>query len=247
MQVLTNRLIVLIIALIPVISIGLIDSSPAAAQSAGEYFRIDYSSANISQREVIENGLFYAATSGKLTCTKDLPMSVSEASITSRVIAKDMVKGTVVTLNPSYILVITPFPSKTGEVAELNQSVPLQFPDTAELGDYNVIAELIEARVKVAFIWAPVTEYLPQSQLLGSVKYISQRKNPIPEPSPAALPQPVLTLFPASQPEPVASPVIPRPGFVWWMWLVVAIALVTTVVNVTFILRHLATRRANNK
>ncbi|MEK7353524.1 MAG: hypothetical protein AABZ77_03345 [Chloroflexota bacterium] len=242
---------VLLIALIPVIFLWVIDSPPAAAQSAGEYFKIDYGSANLSQSEVSGGGVFYAAIRGKVTCTKDLPMSVSEATITSRMVAKDTVNGTVVILNPSYTVILKPFPSKMGVITEIKLSVPLQFPDTAASGDYNIVAELIEAKVKVAFIWAPVTEYLPQSQPIGSVKYsspgISQSpsQSPVTSPSTTLPPQPALAPAPASVPVTASSLAREKSGFAWWMWLVVAIALVTTLVNTYFILRYRTARRAS--
>ncbi|GEM_PF-2123872 len=239
----------LLVALIPVILLWFFYSppAPAAAQSAGEYFKIDYGSANLSQKEVSGGGVFYAAISGKVTCTKDLPMSVSEANITSRVVAKNTANGAVVMLNPSYTLTIKPFPSKAGEVREIKQSVSLQFPDTAESGDYNVVAELIEAKVRV-LIWVGVTEYLPQTQAFGSVKYVSPVINPAQLPPPAAPPpttppaavSPSAPTMPPSIPETVASPAVRASGFAWWMWVIVVIAVVTAVVNIALILRRRA-------
>ena len=247
----SGALRLLLIALIPVIFLWLVDAPPAAAQSAGDFFRIDYASANLSQSEVNGDVVFYAAISVKVTCIKDPPMSVSEAGIISSVVAKNTLNGATVTLNPGYTLTIKPFPSKAGEVGEIRQSVPLQFPGNSESGDYTITAKLIEAKVKVAFIWAPVTDYLPQSQTIGSVKYISPgisqalsppQVMPSPTPSTAA---PALAPAPALPSVTAAAPSPPKTGFARWMWLVLAIAVATAVVNITMMLRRRAARRAN--
>ena len=242
---------VLLIALIPVICLWLIDASPAAAQSAGEYFQIDYSSANLSQSEVQGSGVFYAVISGKVTCTKDLPMSVSEASIISRITATNTVNGARITLNAAYTLSIKPFPSKAGDITDISQRVPLQFADGVAPGDYSIVAELMEAKVKakVAFIesWVGVTDFLPKTQPFGSVKYTS------PGETQSSLPVPVVTSStPTPQPAQAPAPLVvrgevPKPalrasGFAWWIWAIVAIAIAITVLNIARMLRNRAGR-----
>jgi len=106
---------------------------------------------------------------------------------------------------------------------EISQEIPLQFPAQAEPGDYNVIGKIVEAKVKVG-IWLPVTEFLPQEQQMGSVKYIA------PEPTAAPTPQPTPILSPASTP--------PENIIAWWVWLMVAVAAATTAINIVWFLRH---------
>jgi len=182
---------------------------------------------SFSQNEIHGSEVFYATIHGSATCTKDLPVSVSEASITSRVVAEHTMNGTVVTLNSSYTVTIKPFPSKEGDTTEINQVVPLQFPARAESGDYSVIGELVEAKVKVAFVWGEVTEYLPYSQLMGSLEYISP--GPVPGPLPIPTPAP------------------PECSIAWWVWLIVAVAIASTIANIIYLLRYRTVKHAGEQ
>ncbi len=214
----------LAIALILAVSLWIISPLPAASQSIEEYFQISYDPVSLSKNEIHGSEVFYATIRGLVTCTKDLPMSVGEASITSRIIAEDTESGNRVTLNPSYTVTIKPFPSKKGENTEINEVVHLQFPAQAESGDYNVIGELIEAKVKIAFAWADVTGYLPQAQFMGSLKHTAQE--------PALKPTPI----PTPPSPPTTAPT--RSDTAWWVWLLVAVAVATTVVNIIWYLRR---------
>ena len=220
----------LVIALILAVPLWTINPIPAVAQGVEEYFQISYDPVSFSKNEIHGSDVFYATISGRATCTKDLPVSASEASITSRIVATHTMSGTRVTLNSSYTVTIKPFPSKEGNTTEINQVVPLQFPAQAESGDYNVIGELIEAKVKVLFIWGKVTEYLPQSQLMGSIKYTAPESTPTPTPTPTSTPTPTPTSAP------------PESGITWWVWLIVTVAVATTIVNIIWYLRHRTTQ-----
>ena len=220
----------LAIALILAVSLWLISPLPAAAQSVADYFQLSYDPVSFSKNEINGSEAFHATIVGRATCTKNLPVPVSEASITWRVVAEHAVSGTSVTLNSSYTISIKPFPSKAGDTTEINQDVPLTFPAQAESGDYNIIGQLIEAKVKVAFLWGKVTDYLPQDQLMGSVEYIAPE--PTPASAAAATPTPTLT------PPHTETPASPEHGIAWWVWLIVAIAAAATAMNLIWFLRH---------
>jgi len=213
----------------------------------GEYFSINYQPVSLSQDEIQGSDVFYATVSGSATCTKDLPISVNAAVITSRVVAENMESSRMVTLNESYTLEIEPFPSKKGQSAEIEQVIQLQFPGTAESGDYNIVGELIEAKVKVSMMpTMDVTSFLPQKQVMGSVKYTAMETTPKPVPTPA--PEPEQPPAPKSAPEPGQSPApltesMPesaKPEYLtpWWVWPVIAIAVATTIFNVVWHRRH---------
>ncbi len=219
-----------VLALTLALSLCLVSAAPAAALSLAEYFQLSYDPVSFSKNEIQGSETFYATIKGRATCSKDLPVSASEASITSRIIAEHAVSGASVTLNASYTISIKPFPSKAGDTIEINQDVPLKFPAQAESGDYNIIGQLIEAKVKVAFIWGAVTDYLPQDQLMGSVKYTA------PESPPASAP--AATATPTPTPPDTETPASPEYGIAWWVWLIVAIAGATTVMNLAWFLRH---------
>jgi hypothetical protein len=65
---------------------------------------------------------------------------------------------------------------------------------------------------------------------MGSVEYTA----PEPMPTSAATPAPTPTLTPPD----TETPASPEYGIAWWVWLIVAIAGVTTAVNITWFLRH---------
>lgn len=232
----------LAIALIMSVSFWLISPLNTAAQSVEDYFQISYDSVSFNKNEINGSEVFYAAIRGRATCIKDFPLPVSEISITSRIVAEHAVSGVRVALNSSYTVIIKPFPSKEGDTTEINQDVPLQFSDQAESGDYDIIGELIEAKVKVGVGWIDATRYLPQTQLLGSLKYIapepttSPTTTPVPPMTPVPIPTP--TPAPPATPVPIPAPAPPECSIVWWVWLIVALSAATTIVNVILFLRY---------
>ncbi len=235
----------LAIALILAVCLWLVSPLPAAAQSIEESFQLTYEPVSFSKSEVHGSEAFSATIQGRATCTKDLPLPISEASITSHIIAEHKVSGATITLNSSYTVTIKPFPSKKGDTAEINQVVPLKFPAQAESGDYNIIGQIIEAKVKVAFVWVEVTEYLHQPQLMGSLKYIAPESPSTSEPTTISTPEPTTTSTPESttptptqEPAPPEAPVSIEYVIPWWVWLIVAIAVATTAVNIVWFLRQ---------
>ncbi len=154
------------------------DGQQAAAANLGDYFSYTYE-VSLDKSEIVGDEIFHAITVGKATCKKNLPVEISEIRITSRVVARHQLSNTLVTLNPGYTVTIAPFPSRSGEVAEVSETVPLQFTKASQSGTYEVIAELIEAKIK-AVVWLPVTGYLPSSKLVGSVTYSDSRMAPQP-------------------------------------------------------------------
>jgi len=236
----------LALALILALSLCLISAAPAAALSLAEYFHLSYDPVSFSKNEIQGSETFHATIQGRATCGKDLPVSASEASITSRIIAEHTVSGASVMLNASYTISIKPFPAKAGDSIEINQDVPLIFPAQAESGEYNIIGQLIEAKVKVAFIWGGVTDYLPQDHLMGSVEYTAPESPPVSAPESTPVPAPESTPVstpapapaPASTPQQTATPAPPEYGIPWWVWLIVVIAATTTMVNIAWFLRH---------
>ena len=226
----------LAIALIMAVSLWTINPIPTAAQDLSEFFLLSYEPVTFDKSEINGSEVFHATIAGRATCAQDLPMSISEASITSQVVAEHVTSGTTVTLNASYTVTIKPFPSKKGETAEINQAVTLQFPAQAESGDYNVIGEIIEAKVKIGFGSLDVTGYLPRMQLMGSLKYSASESTPMPTPTPTPTPKPTPTPTPTPVPTPTPAP--SQSGMAWWVWLIVAVAVATTAANIIWYLRH---------
>ena len=166
------------IALVLVISLVSIGTSPVAAEE-GDYFEIIYDF-GLSQTEIQGSEVFYATVTGEGTCLETLPVSVSEAKTSFRFVAEPQAAGDSATLNSSYTVTIKPFPYKKGDTFQMDADIPLQFPDGSEPGDYDVVAELVEAK-----IYGPlfpdgfdVTDLFPPSYALGSVTYTTPPNNP---------------------------------------------------------------------
>ena len=160
----------LIIALIVMLCLIPIDSAPVFALSVDEYFSYSYN-VEISQTEIQGNETFYATAEGLATCKKNLPLPVSTAHITSRVIAQHQESGAEVILNSNYTMTIEPFPNIKGETSQASVSVPLAFPAGSQSGTYNIIGQLVEAQVYAIVVWVDVTPYLPSSEAAGSITY----------------------------------------------------------------------------
>jgi hypothetical protein len=212
----------LLAALALAISFG-IASAPAFAQGLGGYFQLSYDSVSFSKDSIEGGEVFNAIITGQVICIKDLPVAISEADITSRIVAKNETSGEEFTLNPSYAIKVKPFPAKQGDTFEISEAVSLAFPADAETGNYAVIGRLIKAEVTVEFGTLDVTSFLSQEQAMGSVSYTASASPiPTPSPSPTAVPVPQEHIIP------------------WWVWLVVAVAGLTTVINIILYLRRRA-------
>ena len=99
-------------------------------------------------------------------------MPVSGASIVSKVVARHKQTGTEIVLNPNYsIRYDSGFPTKKGQTASASAQVPLSFPDGSPAGEYDIIGQILEAKVSVLVITVDVAGYLPPTQLMGTVTY----------------------------------------------------------------------------
>ena len=218
---------------------------PAAAQELSDYFQFTYDPVTFNKSEITGGEAFHANVAGRAVCTADLPMSPSEAKITSKVVAVHKTSGVTVTLNIGYTVTVEPFPSKKDETAEISQVVPLQFPAQAAPGEYNVLGRVVKAEIKVLFAWMDVTSFFPQEQAMGVVNYnVAGRTEPLlasdtPLPSPSAPGLPPSAPEPTSMPSPEpeletpSAPEAPR-----WVWPLVALAGATTVFNIIWFVRH---------
>ncbi len=144
----------------------------AAALSIYDYFVINYDT-EFSKDEIDGSEVFYATVSGTADCKQDLPLTVSNGYITSRVVAQHRESGHKITLNPSYTINIEPFPNEKGGTTEAHVVISLKFPPGSQAGAYDIAGELIEAKVQSTFgFWFTVTPYLPSTEELGSISYV---------------------------------------------------------------------------
>ena len=160
------------ITLISLLCMVIIGSSPAFAISLSDYFTIDYD-IELSKTNIRGNETFYADIDGIATCKQDLPLTVTEGYVTSRIVAKHQESGDEYILNSSFTIDIDPFPNNTGETTEANVTATLNFPSSSPAGSYDIAAKLIRAEVKVTLLgWIPVKAYLSSREEMGSVTYV---------------------------------------------------------------------------
>ncbi len=155
------------IPIIVMVLILLFNAVPLPAQNIMDYFTYTYS-ANLSKTDITGGETFSVTITGTATCSKDLWVAVSDASMTGRIVAEHQTTGARIVLNPSYNVTISPFPNKALQTAPATRVVSLQFPADSQPGSYRVVGELIDAQIYF-LIWFNVTQYLPARQSLGSL------------------------------------------------------------------------------
>jgi len=192
----------LVIAIVTAVSLCLISSPTAAAQSAEDYFQISYEPFSFSKTEIYDGEVFFTTVQAHATCTRDLPLSINEARITGRVIAEHTASATRVTLNSSYSINIKPFPYRAGETAEIDKVIYLQFPDGSESGNYNIIGDFVSVEVKILWWWQNIIEDVPQEPIMmGSLTYVPSGESTTPTPNltPTVTPTPTATSTPTPE------------------------------------------------
>lgn len=154
--------------------------------SLGDYFSYNYS-VDLSTDWVDDGEAFYATVIGQATCTKDLPLAPIQVYVTSRFRARHDATGAELVLNPSYTVTFDTVPSKVGETAEETVTVPLSFPPGSESGRYEIVAEVVEAKLKVSIddsglivVAVDISGYLPSSQGVGWVDFTAGSGGAIP-------------------------------------------------------------------
>ncbi len=170
----------LAIALVLAASLIPVSTSPVVALDLNPYSYFDANySITFSDNKVQGEEVFYLLAEGRATCIKDLPLGVDEVEVIARVVAQHKATGVEVVLNPTYSVVISPFPDREGETCELKRQVKLIFPSGSRTGEYNVIGQLIQAKVDD---W-DVAELIPEvykSHLLGSISYVASASSDSP-------------------------------------------------------------------
>jgi hypothetical protein len=151
------------LALIPAIPTAALDLNP------DHYFTYTYDF-SVSQTSIPLNQSFSLTATVHATCINNLPLEISEGTITGKVSAIHTETSTTVVLNPSYTISVTDFPKLAGESMTSSKSVSLTFPAGSPTGGYQITGQLIGAQVK-AVLWFNIAQYLPVNQDIGPVTY----------------------------------------------------------------------------
>ena len=148
-----------------------------------DYFQLTFQPITFDKSQVAAGEVYHTTIRGRAVCSKNIPLPVSEATITSQAVARDTT-GAGYTLNPGFVIDIKPFPDKAGETFDIDVTIDLQFPSNASPGRYDVIWQPIEARAKVSFVWTDVSDYFPSEQPMGQVTLISAPASTMGQPRP---------------------------------------------------------------
>jgi hypothetical protein len=190
-----------------------------------DYFRLTYEPITFDKGRVAPGETFRTTIKGLASCDKTIPLPVSRATVTSRVIARQAATGASYTLNPGFVIDIDPFPDRQGETFAIDVPLELRFPPGATPGDYQVVWQPIEARARVSFIWTDITDYFPAEQAMGEVTVETAAPAP-----PGANP---------SAPTVPATPTTPTTtGFAvpWWVLPLAGVILVLAIIGTVLFL-----------
>jgi hypothetical protein len=104
-------------ALLIIISLSLTTALPALALdlNPSDYFSFNLNTVTFDKSEVAAGEAFHITITGSANCIKDLPLSISQITITSQVVARPSAGGAAIVLNPSYVIDINPLPNKAGQ------------------------------------------------------------------------------------------------------------------------------------
>jgi hypothetical protein len=196
-------------ALLLVALAGLAFAAPALALdlNPGDYFELTYSPITFDKTQVVPGEEFHTTIQGEASCYKDIPVPVSQATLTSRVIARSS-GGAEYTLNPGFTVEINPFPKKAGETYDINEPLAMKFPSGAAAGEYQVLWQLVEAKIKYSFFPATdVSNLLPKEQAMGSVNVTAPATTTPAAPAPAT--SPPATVAPLASPSVTVAPATP--------------------------------------
>ncbi len=211
-------------------------ASPALALdiNPADYFRLTYQPITFDKSQVAAGEVFHTYIKGRAVCSKTIPLPVSQATITSQVIARDAA-GASYTLNPGFTININPFPDKQGETFDIDQSVALQFPADTPPASYDVVWQPIEARAKISFVWTDVSDYFPPEQAMGTVTVTAAPSSPTGTPT---APVSTTASAPSSTTAPTTPTAPPAPGFVvpWWAFPLGVLVIIVIIIIIIVVL-----------
>ena len=124
------------------------------------YFDINYNT-DLSKTHVQAGEVFNLSIEGTATCIKDLPVGIDRAELTLRISAYDKDSNTRIILTDDFLISIEPFPDWKNDSYQFVQSLDLVFPNDSSDGNYDIVGQLISARIDG---W-DVTEFIPPELL----------------------------------------------------------------------------------
>jgi hypothetical protein len=226
-------------------------ASPALALdlNPANYFQLTYDPITFDKTAVGPGGAFHTTITGRATCYKNIPIPVSRAEITSRVVARSPA-GASYTLNSGFTIEINPFPTKQGDTYDIDVPLTMQFPPEATPGQYQVVWQLVKATARILITDTDVTGSLPAEQAMGNITVAAASPptppatTPAPSPTATIVPPNSVTLTVPPPPPPFTVGPTGPPVFTgWFIVLVVAGAFVVAAAVAVVLIIVLRRRR----
>ncbi len=120
------------------------------------YFDITYNT-DLSKTRVQTGEIFSLSMEGTATCIKDLPVGIDRAELTLRISAYDNNSNAKLILTDDFVISIEPFPDWKNDSYQFMQNIDLVLPRNSSDGDYDILGQLISARIDG---W-DITEFIP--------------------------------------------------------------------------------------
>ena len=120
------------------------------------YFDITYNT-DLSKTRVQTGEIFSLSMEGTATCIKDLPVGIDRAELTLRISAYDNNSNAKLVLTDDFVISIEPFPDWKNDSYQFMQNIDLVLPRNSSDGDYDILGQLISARIDG---W-DITEFIP--------------------------------------------------------------------------------------
>ena len=154
-----KRISLITVILLSVITCLFHTSAPSIAaldMNPYNYFDIDYNT-DLSKTDVNAGEVFSLSIEGTATCTKNLPVGIDQADLTLRISAYDENSNTEITLTDDFVISIEQFPERKGTSSQFVQSIDMVFPHDSNDGKYEIVGQLVSARIDG---W-DITEFIP--------------------------------------------------------------------------------------
>jgi hypothetical protein len=154
-----NKVALFIIVVLSLVTCLCKSSAPLVAAmdlNPHNYFNIDYNT-ELSKTHIQIGEIFKLTVEGAATCIKDLPVGIDLAELTLSISAYNQDSNTSIVLTDDFVIEIEPFPDWKNESYQFVQSLDLVFPRDSSNGSYEVLGQLISARIDG---W-DITEFIP--------------------------------------------------------------------------------------
>jgi hypothetical protein len=143
--------------------------------AANDYFDYTYK-VELAKSQVQVNETFTARVHTEGICKQSLPVTVNQANITGKIIARLQGKDTEIELNSNFLLQIKNIPSQAGQAFQKDIDVPLVFPESSPPGIYDVIARTTGAQFEVFGFSIDGLAYMPTEPVtVGRVECLNKQ------------------------------------------------------------------------